>query len=135
MIKTEVVLGFNPAETKGTEDDVSGVFKDEVARTLWLTWKQGHITNQYFVGEVFEIASAIRKAHPKTVEALRKCFSVRWMNPSTNFMRTDMNGYMPEALPFFTGEKTVTYTIAECAKRPRSVDDVEESLRKKNFPD
>ena len=86
--------------------------------SLWLTWKQSHITNQYFVAEVLAISRAIRKTRPKTVGALRKCFGARWMNPSSNFTRSDMDGYMPEALPFFTEEKTATYTIAECAKRP-----------------
>jgi len=120
-IKENVKLGFDPKTTKA--DRIDEVFADDVARTLWLTWRPSHIVNQYFGDDVLTIAKRIKKTPPTTVQQLRQCFYGTGSGNATNFVSGDVERYCPLALPYFTGEKTVAYEVVpndkSSATRPK----------------
>jgi hypothetical protein len=63
-----LILSFDPDKTK--DEGIRAVFKDEIARQLWMAIKSTHITNQYFNRQCLRAAQAIRKQKPATPEVL-----------------------------------------------------------------
>ena len=113
-IEDKVKLNFDPSKTK--EDQIAKIFADETARTLWLTWRPYHIVNQYFGREVIERARKIKKEKPTTVFALSRCLrSSHFSSGRSNFIEADIDKWCPIALPFFTGEKVVSYEVLQNA--------------------
>jgi len=101
-----VKLGFDPM----TEDeDHAKVFKDDVARTLYLLWRPGHIVDQYFSKHVLLVATAIRRNRPSNVDALVACFRYRAGHPY--WTERDVRTFCAKALPYFLGEATVEYEL------------------------
>lgn len=71
-------LSFDPIEVcktdtgKGEEGvKFRRVWKDPIARTIWLAIKARHITSQYFRGACIEMADDIRKRPPTSADDLR----------------------------------------------------------------
>ena len=108
-MKPEVSLGFDPFSDLCGE--IRAIFADMTARTLWMLWKQGHITGEGFNADVLAIAKRIRERKPETAEALGECFPTRYGGPMQNFTASDVASFVIEALPFFTGERIVTFRL------------------------
>lgn len=109
-LKNEVALAFDPFA--GNADAmISSIFADTTARTLWLLWKSGHVTGDGFNDDVLRIARKIRETKPQTPHALGECFPTRFGGPMQNFVASDVAKFAAEALPFFTGERTVTFKV------------------------
>lgn len=104
-----VKLGFNPFQCGCA--DTAAVFRDEVARTLYLLWRREHITSDTFPQQVLGVASRIKTVRPKTAVELAECFRCIWCDPLSNFHKEDIERFCPDALPYFTGEKKVEYEI------------------------
>ena len=110
-----VKLGFDPFQCGCA--DTAAVFQDEIARTLYLLWRRGHIVNGTFPKEVLAIAARIKAIHPETAKELSGCFSdmpgtqllSAFMTP--NFIPRDVKRFCPSALPYFTGEESIDYEI------------------------
>ncbi|KKN70611.1 hypothetical protein LCGC14_0428840 [marine sediment metagenome] len=102
-------LHFDPS--KSADPDVVATFRGEVAQTLYLLWRRGHIVSQGFFKEVLQIASRIKSEQPTTVTGLAECFGARWMDPLSNFPKGDIETFCLEALPYFIGEQAITYKM------------------------
>jgi len=67
-------LGFDPLNLIQDETEegvtISDVWKDPLARTLWLAMKARHLTSQYFRKACIQQAAGLRKNPPKTVNEL-----------------------------------------------------------------
>lgn len=97
MIPNPVMLGFNPNDA---EDAIKVIFADRTARTLWLSWRVGHIVSQYFVFDCFESAKRIRAcATPITEDDLKSCLV------GYSFGRNDVARWAPEAVRYFNDEE------------------------------
>lgn len=59
-IKEVYKLGFDPATCE--DEEVRRVFKDDIAKVLWVTIKSQHLASQYFNREMLEAADRIRSA-------------------------------------------------------------------------
>ena len=106
-----IQLGFNPLDC-GCETTAE-VFRDDVARTFYLLWRRNHITSQYFVGHVLPIANLIRATAPKTPSDLINCIRG---TADIDFNVGDVRAWVDDALPYFTGEKTIDYEVAAVAE-------------------
>jgi hypothetical protein len=61
--------------------------------------------------ETLEIGKAIEAVKPENKADLRRCFpNCGW--PSSNYVGSDVEEFIDEALPFFTGEQSVSYEIS-----------------------
>jgi hypothetical protein len=107
-IQEVVKLGFDPAAT--TDADFKHVFGDPTAWILWLLWRPGHLVDDRFSRECLLIAKYIDTHKPQTVEKLAWCFDV---SSPFNFTHSDITHFCEAALPYFTGEKTVSYEITK----------------------
>jgi hypothetical protein len=87
--------------------DVTAIFRDDAARTLYLLWRRGHIVSENFAIRVREIAERIRCRAPKTVEELVLMFPRGPMD----FPRKDVEEFCAEFLDYFTGSRTVEYRV------------------------
>ena len=101
-----VTLKCNPAKDAATAQ----VFKHRTARTLYLLWWPGHLVGPEFVALALGIGKLIDERDPQTAGELAMCFPV---HGGHDFSANDVDRFCSEALPYFTGEKTVTYEIKE----------------------
>lgn len=100
-----IQLHFDPLEDPAT----ARVFADDVARTLYLLWRRGHMVGDGFPDRVFRIARQIKKSLPQTASELAKCF-IWEVRAGTDFTQSDVDKFCTDAIPFFIGEKIITYT-------------------------
>jgi len=108
MAEDELVLKFDPFDC-GCED-TAACFRDDIARTLYLLWRRGHIVSQHFPKAVLAIALRIRRNNPTTPQQLRECFRVV---PPMDFPGGDVRRFCDEAIPYFMGECSITYRLDE----------------------
>ncbi len=108
-----VSLNFDPTDSK-KDIDTAKVFKHRTARTLYLLWRPGHLVGPGFAGLALQVGKFIDKCDPQTAEELAMCFpTTRFPIASCcEFSQYDIDLFCAEALPYFTGKKTVTYEIA-----------------------
>ena len=100
-----VKLKFEPV------GETAECFADEIARTLYLLWRQGHIVCQDFPAMCLGVAESIRKLEAITVESLVSCFP--WRRGHIYWTESDVKQFCEEVLPYFTGEKSVTWELAK----------------------
>lgn len=103
-------LAFDP--TKADEATVE-VFNNDIARTLYLLWRRGHIVSREFSRQVLGIAKAIGKARPGSAMELCRCFSWPCDGSNCDFLPDDVASFCAGALPFFNGEKTIDYEVKD----------------------
>jgi len=106
MPKMPVKISFDPEKNL----DVAPIWAIPEGRILILLWRPCHIVNQYFWREALLVAKNIYKTKPRTELELRKCFCLRMCGYGSNFTDSDINNFAREALPYFTGEKSITIT-------------------------
>lgn len=95
---TDVVkLGFDPEQTFGE------MWRDDIARTLWLLWRQKHIVPVGFEGECQAVAQQIAKVKPTTAVQLIRCFPIL----SDYWTPNDVERFAVDSLPYFTGDKSI----------------------------
>jgi len=102
-----VKIGFDIESS----DEWSDVWRNPTARTLMLLWRPCHLITGDYQGETLRIAEAIDREQPKTVEALANCFPRDMSGTGCNYIRHDVDEFVKEALPFFTGEREATFEI------------------------
>lgn len=96
-IPNPVTLGFDPNDA---EDATKTIFADKTARTLWLSWRVGHIVSQHFVFDCFESAKRIRACPPPVTEDdLKRCLV------GYSFRPNDVARWAPDAVRFFNDEE------------------------------
>ena len=104
-----MTLHFTPSDCGC--DNTAACFRDDVARTLYLLWRTGHIVDKDFPVEVLQVARRIRQCSPGTAVDLRECFRISPFHPCPNFMSRDLDLFCPDALPYFTGENVIDYVV------------------------
>lgn len=88
------------------------LFENKTARTLWMLWKLGHITDQHFESHVLEVARNIDKTQPKTNGELAACFPTRGGTHSY-WTESDVWHFCERAIPYFNGERECHYAVKE----------------------
>lgn len=110
-ISENYVLAWNPMYSP---KPLPSIFADNIARALWLGWKQQHIVDQYFNQSVLTAAAAIRRFRPCTADALAEILQAHMDSSREAFGH--WNEYLAFAellLPFALGHKVVTWTQSE----------------------
>ena len=69
----KIKLGFDP--TNPTNPIIKEVFENRVARNVWIGFKRGHLTSQFFNEDCLKIAKAVETENPETATELVKLFS------------------------------------------------------------
>lgn len=110
MIQEHVELAFDPSHVG---EEIQRVFSDDLARTLWLGIKQGHVVSQYFNRAVLEMADEIRRV--KTTQYLTPAALFQILAttgyPDEQVIGFGEYNFAEELLPFALGVKTITYEI------------------------
>ena len=91
------------------------VWQHPMARKLVLLWMPWHIVNQDFMQEALAIGKRISKLAPKDDAELRACFP-SGLHPLTNFIRGDLERFIPDAFPYFYGVD-VPFEVIEAAQK------------------
>lgn len=105
MISKKVKLNFNP-ETADTE--IQEIFANDLARTLWLAIRQGHVVSQYFNKNILQCAVMIedsRKREELNAEELFQIIS------GCIVIGPCEQKFAEELLPFITGEKEIIFIV------------------------
>lgn len=101
-IPNPIRLGFDPNKS---EEAIRTIFEDYTARTLWLSWKCGHVTSQYFAFSVWNSAQRIKAIQPPiTEEDLCECMH------GQDFQSNDVRRWAVDAIRFFNGSEEMKYT-------------------------
>lgn len=96
-IPNPVELAFDPKESG---EGIKTIFEDNIARTLWLSWRTGHIVSQYFLFDCWNSACRIKECAPPIMEAdLIRCIS------GADFGFEDVKRWAPKAVKFFNEVK------------------------------
>jgi hypothetical protein len=112
MIQETVVLAFDPK--KSQDEDLKKVFSDDMARTLWLGVKSGHLTDSNFNRNCLTYAKIIRdfkKKESMTADLLFRILSGFARGPGQNIIGGAEASFAAELLPFINGEKTIGFTV------------------------
>lgn len=110
MIPEAVTLTFDPGQTR----EVKKVFSNNLARTLWLAIKPGHLTNQFFNDDCLHYAKTIEDIKKKkllTAKLLLNILSGAGKPPGHAVIGKDELGFATELLPFINGDKTMNFTV------------------------
>ena len=105
-------LGFDPTAIR--EVDLRRVWRDPLARTLWLAIKYRHLTNQHFQKECLATAKEIRRLKPKDVYSLE--LAMRCGMPSHASGITEP--FFTQLLPYVLGQKQIGYVFESVSGRP-----------------
>lgn len=111
MIRETVPLLFDP---KNESEEIQTVFADDLARTIWLAVKDGHVAGQYFNRNCLYYARVIadlKKTKQLTAEQLMRILSGWAMSPVDGIMGDHDLAFATELLPFINGEKTIKFEI------------------------
>ncbi len=104
MFRDPVSLGFDPStltdETDLPEEGVTlrEVWKDPVARTLWLAIKARHLTSQHFRKQCLQFADGLRKNPPPAPGAIHSLPEVVCYATSIVELRRQLWPYIVRAL-------------------------------------
>lgn len=103
-------LSFDPTKVvpEAVDNDLALVFANDTARTIYLLWRRNHIIDQHFPRFCLEVAKRIEKLKPRIPEEYARCFP-RGSGP----IHDDILRFAEVLGPFLTGEKEITYVIAE----------------------
>lgn len=98
-------LVFDP--TAPREPDLQRVWRDPLARTLWLAVRYRHPVNKYFTEECLAAAKEIRRLKPKNVHSL--VLAMRRGMPS--HARGIREPFWTQLLPYVLGQKQIGYVF------------------------
>ena len=104
-IPRKVILTFDPKEAGG---EIKKIFRDDLARTLWLAVKSGHVVSQYFNSMCTEYARVIRKAKqksPLTARQLLHILSGVGRHPGYGIIGENELPFAQNLLLFVNGER------------------------------
>ena len=96
-------LAFDP--TRIEDRMLRRVWKDPLARTIWLAVRYRHLVNQYFTGECLNAAREIRRLRPTDVPQLER--AMRHGMPSHACGITEP--FWSQFLPYVLGHKQLGY--------------------------
>lgn len=99
-----VTLKFDPT----IDSDTAKVFRHRTARTLYLLWRPRRLVGPGFAELSLQVGKFIDERNPQTAEDLAACFPIM---ACRDFSEQDVDRFCSEALPYFIGEKTVTYEV------------------------
>ena len=99
-----VVLRFDPFANEETVE----VFKDDLARTLYLLWRITHLVSEGFAYSILKIAKNLRTINPKTPAQAVGAFPT---NAYGNFHLNDVQDFCEKYFDYVTGSKTVEFEI------------------------
>ena len=108
-----LILNFNPEHSE-VDTGVLMVFRDEVAKSLWLLIKAGHLTNQHFPEWCIYTAMRIRATNPRTPQDLFLLFrGTNFAFGGGFFLGTweDNGKFLTRILQAVTGERPVKYKV------------------------
>ena len=106
----KVILTFDPKEA---EWEIKKIFRDDLARTLWLAVKSGHVVSQYFNSMCIEYARVIRKAKQEgslTAKQLLHILSGVGRHPGYGIIGENELPFAQNLLRFVNGE-TIRYEV------------------------
>lgn len=113
MIKTHLVLKFDPEKSN---EEIRKVFADDLARTMWLAIRPGHLASQDFNRHILAYANIIRRERELegfTTNRLLNILSGVARMPTAGVIGCQELDFAQELFPFVTGEKTITFEIQE----------------------
>ncbi len=111
MIKETVTLAFNPEKSS---KEIKEVFANDLARTLWLGIRQGHLKDDLFEKHCLLYAKMIKRAKKDrrlTSEVLFIILSGMAGYPGEGIIGSKERDFAAELLPFVNGEKTIGYKV------------------------
>ena len=103
-ILERVTLAFDPA---GMSAALRRVFEDDVARTVWLAVRPGHLVDDHFDENCLTVAKWVR-----TRKARGDALTVGWLNGalhSLGMVGTAERPFCELLLPFMRGERQISY--------------------------
>jgi hypothetical protein len=109
MILDKVKLTFDPTTSR---PEIQAVFANDLARTIWLAVRQGHLVNQFFETNCIRFSgliASIQGQRPLTVEVL--LFILSSGGPEREVIGHKETEFVAELLPFINGEKTIQFEV------------------------
>ncbi len=109
-----VGLRFDPRDGS---TEIQEIFADDLARTLWLGIKQGHVTTNNFNEDCLCYAEFIRRNLEKegqewlTAEKLCWILSAGYAPPGKGIIGGSETDFAAEFLPFVLGEKIIRFEV------------------------
>lgn len=100
LIPKIAVLAFDPLAIEDRK--LRKVWKDPIARTLWLAWKWRHLTDQNFNDQCLKAAAYLTALPVRTLGDLSKALG-RFPAGGERFIE--------ELLPYVTGQKQIGYEV------------------------
>jgi len=98
-------LAFDPVKTP--DSSIRRIFRDQLARAVWLAVRYRHLINQHFNQECLAAAKLIRKRKPQTAYELQ--LVIRHTMPSH---ASGINEpFWTQFLPCVTGQKQIGYVV------------------------
>ena len=91
------------------------VWKHRYARLLALLWRPCHLVNEYYWEETLTMGKEIDKLpKPITKEGLMRILGYPvFRDPRTNYMGSDLEEFIEEAVPYFRGEIQAEFEITK----------------------
>lgn len=96
-------LTFDPTKTK--KPGLRRVWRDPLARTIWLAVRAGHLIDQHFERQCLATAREIRRARPTTVEELQKAMRANIQG------LTSCESFWEQFLPCILGTRQIGYEV------------------------
>lgn len=104
-------LNFDPTTTPNKR--LQRVWRDPLARTIWLAVKAQHMTNQHFERHCLNAAAAIRREKPTTVDKLIRVIRVRMPMSAPN---VENKPFWEQLLECVLGKRQIGYEVIEEAR-------------------
>jgi len=111
MILEFLSLPFDP---KDGDKEIKKIFEDDLARTLWLGIRQGHIVQSNFKKAILAYAKVIRPIKDQESFGAKELFSILSGSHKRSQFRVIGESeklFVEELLPFIKGEKTIKFEI------------------------
>lgn len=111
MILESVNLRFDP---QNAGEVISEIFKDDLARALWLGIRQGHLIDQDFHRNILRYSQTIKREKSEGKLDSRRLFDILSgfaKPPACGVIGPNEQTFAEELLPFINGEKSIAFTI------------------------
>jgi hypothetical protein len=109
--KEPILLGFEPGDVNG-DMGVIMVFRDKIAKSIYLMIKPGHLTNQYFPEYCMKTAELIRSEKPKNPQSLFNLMKLH--HEGRAFFRApfeETQTFMERLFEAVTGKRPIVYKV------------------------
>ena len=100
-------LGFDPTALR--DPDLRRVWRDPLARTLWLAVRYRHLVNQHFAKECLAAAKEIRRIQPKNVHHLVPAMRLGMPSHACGINEP----FWTQLLPYVLGQKQIGYVFED----------------------